>query len=94
MLDQRGQVDVLPVPLLEHRRQHLQRYVNTLISNNSQDVMVGLFPIVVLDMHEHAYVRDYLDDRKSYMVALMREFNWNVVEERMKTAEAIAEAVR
>lgn len=69
---------------------HLQRYVNTFISNNSQDVMVGLYPIVVMDMFEHAYTRDYMNDRKSYLVAMMREINWDVIEERVKKAEYIA----
>lgn len=73
---------------------HLQRYVNTIVSNHSQDVMVGLYPVVVLDMWEHSYSRDYLNDKKSYLVAMMREINWNVVEERVQKAEQIAEVVK
>lgn len=73
---------------------HLQRYVNTIISNHSQDVMMGLYPVIVLDMWEHAYARDYLDDKKSYLVAMMKEFNWDVIEERFAKAETIAEALR
>ena len=73
---------------------HLQRYVNTVVSNHSQDVMIGLYPVVVIDMWEHSYSRDYLNDKKSYLVAMMREINWNVVEERVQKAEQIAEVVK
>lgn len=72
----------------------LKRYVNTIISNNSQDVMIGFYPIIVLDMHEHAYVKDYLTDKKSYIVAQMTEFNWGVIEERFVKADAIAEVLK
>jgi Fe-Mn family superoxide dismutase len=72
----------------------LKRYVNVIISNHSQDVMVGLYPIIVVDMHEHAYYRDYLSDKKSYLISQMREFNWTVIEDRFKRGEAIAVAVK
>lgn len=73
---------------------YLKRFVNTMVSNNSQDVMVGLYPLVVVDMHEHSYYRDYLTDKKSYLVAQMREFNWNVIEERFLKAEALNEVLK
>ncbi len=72
----------------------LKRYVNTVISNNSQDMMLGLYPIIIVDMHEHAFYRDYLTDKKSYLVAQMREFNWQVINERFTRAEGIAEAIK
>lgn len=73
---------------------HLQRYINTIVSNNSQDVMLGFYPVLVIDMHEHAYFRDYLNDKKSYAIAMMREINWNVVEERVAKAESIAQVLK
>lgn len=73
---------------------YLRRYVNTVISNHSQDVMLGFYPLIVVDMHEHAYVRDYLTDKRSYLIAQMREFNWNVIEERFKRAEGLNEVVK
>jgi superoxide dismutase, Fe-Mn family len=72
----------------------LKKYVNTFVSNHSQDVMVGLFPVVVVDMHEHAYQKDYLSDKKSYVISQMREFNWNVINERITKAESINEALK
>lgn len=72
----------------------LRRFVNTIVSNNSQDVMIGLYPLIVVDMHEHAYYRDYLTDKHSYLVAQMREFNWNTIEERFLKAEALHEVLK
>jgi Fe-Mn family superoxide dismutase len=72
----------------------LQRYVNTFITSHSCDVMLGLYPIIVIDMWEHAYYRDYLSDKKSHLVARMREFNWNVIEERVQKAESIASVLK
>lgn len=73
---------------------YLQRFVNTIVSNDSCDVMVGLYPIIVLDVHEHAYQRDYLNDRPSYVTAMMREINWEIVEERVNRCTKIAEALK
>jgi len=67
----------------------LKRFVNTFVSNHSQDVMMGVYPVVVVDMHEHAYYRDYLTDKKSYLTAMLRELNWAVIEERFLKAEAM-----
>jgi Fe-Mn family superoxide dismutase len=72
----------------------LRRYVNTFVSHHSSDVMLGLFPVIVVDMWEHAYTKDYLNDKKSYLVSQMREFNWTVIEDRFKRAESVAQAVK
>lgn len=72
----------------------LRKFVNTIVSNHSQDVMLGLYPVIVIDMHEHAYARDYLTDKKSYLVAMMRELNWDVIESRFIRAESIHEILK
>lgn len=72
----------------------LQRYVNTVVSHHSGDIMLGLYPIVVVDMWEHAYYRDYLTDKKSHLVARMREFNWIVIEDRFNKAESMAQVLK
>ena len=71
----------------------LQRYVNTFVSGHDGNVMLGLYPVIVVDMWEHAH-RDYLNDKKSYIVAQMRELNWNVVEERINKAESISQVLK
>jgi superoxide dismutase, Fe-Mn family len=73
---------------------YLQRYINTLIDQHSLSVPVGLYPVIVMDMHEHAEFRDYLDDKKSYLIGMMRQLQWGIIEERFKRAERIAEAFK
>lgn len=72
----------------------LKRYVNTIVNCDSVDVMLGLHPLIVVDMHEHSYFKDYRTDKKSFLIAMMREFNWNVVEERFKKAEGINQVLK
>lgn len=72
----------------------LRKFINTVVTNHSNNVMVGIYPIIVVDMHEHAYFRDYLTDKKSYLISQMRELNWAVVEERMIKARAIAQILK
>jgi len=72
---------------------YLQRYINTMVSNNSQDVMLGFYPLVVIDMHEHSYFKDYQTDKESYLVAMMKELNFDVIEERFKKAEELAQVM-
>jgi len=73
---------------------HLQRYVNTVIDLHSQNVMTGIFPVIVMDCWEHSYYRDYLKDRKTYVFAMMKELNWSVIEKRVKKADMIAKVLR
>ncbi len=72
----------------------LKRYINTIVCEHSQHVMLGLYPLVVVDMHEHAYFKDYQTDKKSYLIAMMRELNWTVIEERFVKAESIHEVMK
>jgi len=72
----------------------LKRYQNVMISNNSQDVPLGFYPLIVVDCIEHSYLRDYNSDKKSYVIAMMRELNWNVINERFQRAEGINEVVK
>ena len=51
-------------------------------------------PVIVIDVHEHAYFRDYLNDRKAYVYAMMKELRWDVIEERFKRADGIAATLR
>ena len=73
---------------------YLQRYVNTVVDLHSLNHLVGIYPVVVLDVWEHAYYRDYLKDRKTYIYAMMKELNWSVISERFEKAEKINKALR
>lgn len=72
----------------------LRKYVNCIVSGHDQNVMLGLYPIFVLDMWSHSYYKDFIDDKQSYVIAMMREINWPVVEERVKKAEQMAEILK
>ena len=73
---------------------YLQRYVNFIVDLHNTNIPVGVYPIIVLDVWEHAYYRDYLRKRKTYVHAMMKEFDWDVIEERVNRAEMIAKAMR
>jgi len=68
----------------------LRRYINTVIDLHSSNVMIGVFPIIVMDCWEHAYFKDYLANRKPYVFGMMKELNWTVIENRIKKADKIA----
>lgn len=72
----------------------LQKYINFFVDGHDGCIPVGCYPVVVIDVWEHAYYRDYLTDRKAYVYAMMKELQWDVIEERFKRAERIAEALR
>ena len=72
----------------------LQRYMNFIIDTEALHVPVGVYPVIVLDVAEGAYYRDYLDDRKTYVTALMKELNWARIEERFKKAEKISKVLK
>lgn len=72
----------------------LKRFVNTFVDSHDQGAMLGLIPVIVIDTWSHSFYRDYLKDRKSYVVAMMRELNWEVIEERFKRLEKVHEALK
>ena len=51
------------------------------------------YPVIVLDCSETSYYRDYLNDRKTYVRAMMKELDWEVIEGRVKKAEKIAKVM-
>ena len=47
---------------------------------------VGVVPILVLDVYEHAYMIDFGTKRAAYIEAFLANIDWSVVEERLNTA--------
>jgi len=72
----------------------LRRYINFFVSEHDKGVLLGCYPVIVIDVHEHAYYRDYMDDKKAYIYAMMKELSWKTIEERFKRAEMMGEALR
>ena len=73
---------------------YLQSFVNCTIDLHSVNVPVGCYPVIVMDVWQHAYYRDYLKDVKTYTYAMMKQLNWNVIEKRIEKAEKISNALR
>tara|TARA_B100000242_G_C43019122_1_gene474154 strand:+ start:501 stop:1181 length:681 start_codon:yes stop_codon:yes gene_type:complete len=67
---------------------YLKRYMNMVIDTESLNVPVGFLPVISLDVAEGAYYRDYLSDRRSYILAMMKELSWDVIEKRIKRIES------
>ncbi len=73
---------------------YLQGYVNSIVDENDLSVPVGCYPVIVMDVHEHSYFHDYLNNRKKYVYNMMSELNWDVIENRFRRAEGIAQALK
>lgn len=71
-----------------------KRYLNVFVSEHSQDVILGFVPVIVVDMWEHSYFRDYLVDRKSYVVSMMKELNWDLIDERFKKIDVLTKVMK
>jgi Fe-Mn family superoxide dismutase len=71
-----------------------QTYLNCVVDLHSLQVPVGCFPIIVMDVWQHAYYRDYLRDVKTFSAAQMKELNWRVIEDRMRRVEAASNAMK
>ena len=72
---------------------HLNRFVNVVVDSHDQNIPISSYPIVVLDMWEHSYYRDYLRDKKTYIHAMMKELDWEVIENRVKKADKISKVM-
>ena len=69
----------------------LRRYMNLIVDDN-HPLPPAVIPVISLCVMPQLYVKDYLDDRKAYVFAMMKEFGWNRIESRVKRAEASAAA--
>lgn len=62
-------------------------YMNITIDSNNVNIPLGCVPVIVMDMFEHAYSKDYGTEKRDYLFKMMKELNWDVVEARMTVAE-------
>lgn len=61
---------------------------NTWVNEHDMGHLSGCYPLAVLDVFEHAYIRDYGLKRADYIQAFMQAFQWPVAEERFSKASA------
>lgn len=71
-----------------------QTYMNAVVDLHSIEIPIGCYPVIVMDVWQHAYYKDYLRDVKTYASTMMKELNWRVIEDRVKKAEKIAQVIR
>ena len=71
----------------------LRRYVNCFIDLHSQQVPFGCIPVIVMDLWQHSYYRDYLKDSKTYTYAMMKELDWDIIEKRFRNTDQIGKVL-
>lgn len=70
----------------------LKRYMNVVVDLHNTGIPFSSVPVIVLDCWEHSYYRDYLKDRRSYVFAMMKEFKWATIDDRVRKIERMVEA--
>ena len=73
---------------------YTRKYMNCSIDLHSVNVPFGSYPVIVMDVWQHAYYKDYLKDVKTYTTAMMKQLNWRVIEKRIKKADKVLEALK
>jgi superoxide dismutase, Fe-Mn family len=58
------------------------RLLNMWINEHDVGHLAGGTPILIMDVFEHAYMIDYLLDRKAYIEAFFQNINWQVSAQR------------
>jgi Fe-Mn family superoxide dismutase len=66
--------------------QRTRMYRNVVLDFHDQGYICGGYPLIVMDMYEHAYFIDFATDKTSYINGFTDAIRWDVVE---KSAEAI-----
>ena len=59
------------------------------LERHNLNVPTMVYPLLVLDIYEHAYMIDYGTDRKKYLDAFVANLDWKAVEERLGLAMTI-----
>ncbi|MBT3816750.1 MAG: superoxide dismutase [Candidatus Magasanikbacteria bacterium] len=59
------------------------RLFNTWINEHDGGHLAGATPLLVLDVFEHAFIRDYGLKKTEYLDAFMKAIDWDVIEKRL-----------
>jgi Fe-Mn family superoxide dismutase len=69
------------------------RLSNHWITLHQEGIPAGFKPILVMDVWEHAYMRDYkATERKKYVQAFFRNIDWSLVERRLSQEASVRPA--
>ena len=64
---------------------------NAWIDGHDLEPFPGAFPLLVLDLHAHAYAVEYGSEKSSYIHAFLRAIDWETGEKRFRLATAVSE---
>ena len=64
--------------------QRTKTFRNILQDKHDDGLIVGMYPLLVLDMYEHAYFLDYGTDKATYIDKFVGSINWDTVSKRVK----------
>lgn len=73
---------------------YTQTYMNAMVDLHSNNIPFGSYPVIVMDVWQHAYYKDYLKEVNTYCRAMMKQLNWNVIEERIIKADKMLKVLR
>ena len=62
--------------------QRTQSCRNIVLDSHDDGLVCGAYPLLVLDMYEHAYTLDYGIDKATYIDRFISDVPWDVVEKR------------
>ena len=62
--------------------QRTQTLRNVLLDSHDDGLICGSYPLVTLDMYEHAYFIDYGTNKAEYISKFLDVINWDIVERR------------
>ncbi|HEU4368014.1 MAG TPA: Fe-Mn family superoxide dismutase [Methylomirabilota bacterium] len=69
------------------------RLTNHWVTLHQDGVPAGFKPLLVMDVWEHAFMRDYkATDKAKYVEAFFRNIDWRVVEQRLREESAVRPA--
>jgi Fe-Mn family superoxide dismutase len=70
-----------------------ERLSNHWITLHQEGIPAGFKPLLVMDVWEHAYMRDYkATERKKYVEAFFRNIDWALVERRLQAEASVRPA--
>jgi Fe-Mn family superoxide dismutase len=55
---------------------------NILMDAHDQGYIAGAFPMVIMDMYEHAYFMDYGTDKSQYIRKFIESLRWDLIEKK------------
>lgn len=73
---------------------YTQTLMNCVVDLHAQNVPAGMYPVIVMDVWQHAYYKDYLKDSKTYVNAMMKQLKWPVIEKRIEKSDQLLRVLR